>query len=65
MPITTKLKRELYEEQNGRCAGKCRKKIPFREMQVDRNVPGAYGGVYSRGNVQLMCGPCNRAKGAN
>ena len=63
MPISAKRKKELYNEQNGRCVVHGGP-VPIGKMQVDRIIPGAHGGRYEPGNVQLLCGPCNQRKGA-
>ena len=52
----------LYWEQEGRCNG-CRDWKRFEDLEMDRIDPGAHGGRYVVGNVQLLCGPCNRIKG--
>ena len=53
----------LYEEQNGRCNG-CRIFLPPRNFDVDHIVPRAKGGSDEIDNLQLLCGACNRMKGA-
>lgn len=53
---------EIYQRQNGRCAC-CAIKLESHE--VDHIVPFAYGGGNERANLQLLCRPCNRSKGAS
>lgn len=45
-----------------RCAG-CKKKLPFEETTIDHIHPKSLGGSNSFDNLQIMCGPCNVAKG--
>lgn len=52
----------LWWEQEGRCNG-CRDYKRFEDLEMDRIDPGAHGGRYAAGNVQLLCGPCNKIKG--
>ena len=56
------LKVILYGEQMGRCAG-CGDATRFHNLEMDRIIPGSSGGCYIVGNVQLLCGWCNRTKG--
>lgn len=37
----------------------------FALLQVDHIKPCAYGGTADEWNLQVLCGVCNRAKGAN
>ena len=55
-------KLQLYWDQEGLCPG-CRGRFRFDNMEMDRVVPGADGGGYTVGNVQLLCSQCNRIKG--
>ena len=52
----------LYGRQEGHCNG-CRMAFPFRNYEVDHIVPRNKGGSDHVGNLQLLCGACNRAKG--
>lgn len=52
----------LWCEQEGRCNG-CRDWKRFEDLEMDRIEPGAHGGRYVVGNVQLLCGACNKIKG--
>lgn len=63
MPSKIQLKRMLLKEQGSRCA-ECGKHKSRAQLQLDRIIPDAWGGDYDFGNVQLLCGPCNRRKGA-
>ena len=55
-------KLQLYSDQEGLCPG-CRGRFRFDNLEMDRVVPGAEGGGYTVGNVQLLCSQCNRIKG--
>lgn len=52
---------EITAAQNGRCAF-CSKK---QRLSVDHIVPLAKGGQHVRGNIQMLCRPCNSSKGAD
>ena len=56
-------KPELYGTQEGHCAG-CGHHFEFRHLEVDHVVPRKVGGTDHKGNLQLLCGNCNRRKGA-
>lgn len=64
MPTKAQLKRELLREQGPYCAVDNHSVSSARGLQLDRIIPGKFGGRYERGNVQLACGKCNRRKGA-
>ena len=53
-----------YITQEGDCAG-CRTEFRFDDLTLDRIKPGHAGGTYELPNVQLMCQPCNKVKGAS
>ena len=55
-------KHQLYWDQGTRCAG-CQRPIWFDNIELDRMIPGACGGTYTVGNVQLLCPRCNKLKG--
>ncbi|MYH04468.1 MAG: hypothetical protein F4010_07040 [Cenarchaeum sp. SB0669_bin_11] len=56
------IKHQLFGVQEGRC-NLCRHEIEFRHMEVDHKIPKARGGPDDDGNLQLLCGHCNRVKG--
>lgn len=45
--------------------GSCRTCGSNSELQYDHVIPVALGGGSSEANIQLLCGPCNRRKGAS
>jgi 5-methylcytosine-specific restriction endonuclease McrA len=44
--------------------GRCRACGAQEELQYDHIIPVAFGGAASPENLQILCGPCNRRKGA-
>jgi 5-methylcytosine-specific restriction endonuclease McrA len=44
--------------------GRCRKCGATHELQFDHIIPVVMGGSNEPENVQILCGPCNRKKGA-
>ena len=63
LPPYRSWKNTLYGEQGGFCAG-CREHFQTRHLEVDHVVPQSVGGTDHRSNLQLLCGHCNRRKGA-
>ena len=57
------LKALHYKTQRGACHA-CSIKLPSEYFELDRINPGARGGRYTKKNTHLLCGPCNRSKGA-
>lgn len=47
-----------------RDSGKCRHCGSVVELQFDHVIPVAMGGSSEPENLQVLCGPCNRRKGA-
>jgi hypothetical protein len=47
-----------------RDGGKCRQCSSSMELHFDHVVPWSRGGANTVQNIQLLCGPCNRRKGA-
>lgn len=52
----------LYAKQDADCA-LCGEHFKLRNLEVDHIVPQAKGGTDHLGNLQLLCGHCNRVKG--
>ena len=48
-----------------RDAGMCRSCGAKTELQYDHLIPVSMGGANSVDNLQILCGPCNRRKGAS
>ena len=61
-PAEPPYKRELFEQQRGRCNG-CQTEFEYHDLVVDHIVPVTKGGGwYSLGNLQLLCRRCNEIK---
>ena len=61
-PRSKNIKHILYGNQEGICRG-CKCYFEFRNFEVDHIIPRNKGGIDSNGNLQLLCGHCNRVKG--
>lgn len=48
-----------------RDGGSCRSCGSTSELQFDHVIPVAHGGGSTDANLQVLCGPCNRRKGAS
>ena len=55
-------KHVLFGEQEGRCKA-CQLELPFKLFEVDHVIARSRGGSDHIGNLQLLCGSCNRIKG--
>lgn len=60
-PISRDLRRAVFERDGGRCT-QCGEDF---DLQYDHIIPVALGGATTVENLQLLCGACNREKGAN
>lgn len=47
-----------------RDGGRCRQCGSQSELQYDHIIPVSMGGASTPDNLQILCGPCNRRKGA-
>lgn len=47
-----------------RDAGRCRRCGATEQLHFDHVIPVSRGGANTVANIQLLCGACNRAKGA-
>jgi hypothetical protein len=59
-PIPEDVRREVFRRDGGRCVACGADEL----LQFDHVIPVALGGASSLGNLQLLCAPCNREKGA-
>jgi HNH endonuclease len=50
---------------SARDGGRCRKCGSTQQLHFDHVIPVSRGGANTVANIQLLCGPCNRAKGAS
>jgi HNH endonuclease len=50
----------VFERDGGRCA-ECGARF---DLQYDHVIPVALGGATTANNLQILCAPCNQAKGA-
>lgn len=59
-PIPEDVRREVFRRDGGRCATCGSDEL----LQFDHVIPVALGGASTPANLQLLCAPCNRDKGA-
>jgi hypothetical protein len=59
-PIPEDVRREVFRRDGGRCAVCDSDEL----LQFDHVIPVALGGASTPENLQLLCAPCNREKGA-
>lgn len=60
-PIPREMRRAVFERDGGKCA-QCGSGF---DLQYDHVLPVALGGATTMENLQLLCGDCNREKGAD
>jgi 5-methylcytosine-specific restriction endonuclease McrA len=59
--IPDDVKQLVWQRDGGRCR-RCGANV---ELQFDHVIPLACGGASTLENLQVLCGPCNRRKGAS
>ena len=60
-PIPRNVQREVWQRDGGQCV-RCGSN---ENLEYDHIVPVSKGGANTVRNIQLLCEPCNRSKGAN
>jgi HNH endonuclease len=60
-PIPREVRLAVWQRDGGRCR-QCGDNF---DLQYDHVIPFSMGGASSVENLQLLCGPCNRDKGAS
>ena len=59
--IPVGVRHEVWE----RDSGQCRACGGQSDLQIDHLIPVSMGGANTVNNLQILCGPCNRTKGAS
>lgn len=59
--ISEDVRREVFRRDGGRCTVCGSGEL----LQFDHVIPVALGGASTAANLQVLCAPCNRAKGAS
>lgn len=60
-PVPREIRRAVFERDGGRCR-QCGSNF---DIQYDHVIPVALGGATTVDNLQILCGECNRDKGAD
>jgi hypothetical protein len=67
-PIGERHKRRIPQDVkiavSARDGGRCRQCGSTQQLHFDHVIPVSRGGANTVANIQLLCGPCNRAKAA-
>lgn len=61
--VSAEMKIKVLERDWYRCV-QCSRTLPEVRLEIDHKVPIAAGGDNHTGNLQTLCAPCNREKGA-
>jgi hypothetical protein len=68
LPVGERAKRSIPQDVkiavSARDAGRCRQCGSTHQLHFDHVIPISRGGANTVANIQLLCGACNRAKGA-
>lgn len=59
-PIPSDVRLVVWQRDQGRCASCGSKEL----LEYDHIIPVTEGGSSTARNIQLLCEPCNRAKGS-
>jgi len=59
-PVPEAVRRQVFRRDGGRCVACGSEEL----LQFDHVIPIALGGASTAENLQLLCAPCNREKGA-
>ena len=62
---TRAIPQDVKIEVAARDGGRCRQCGSNKELHFDHVIPWSRGGPNTVGNIQLLCGTCNRRKGAD
>src|SRR5262249_7778351 len=62
-PVPDSLRYQVLAASGGRCA-LCGATKKDRPLDVDHIIPRSRGGTNELANLQVLCSPCNRTKGA-
>ena len=57
------IRAQLFARQKGKCRG-CERDFYYSALELDHIVPLSKGGQDGNSNLQLLCGNCNKVKGA-
>jgi hypothetical protein len=67
-PVGERAKRSIPQDVkiavSARDGGRCRQCASTHQLHFDHVIPISRGGANTIANIQLLCGACNRAKGA-
>lgn len=62
---TRAIPQDVKIEVAARDGGRCRQCGSTKELHFDHVIPWSKGGANTADNIQLLCGTCNRRKGAD